>query len=175
MTFQQGDVARDLSEAACINAAMGHQRCQMVAMGVPRRAGFGKRQLFGELGSEFRPTRPVGCQRAGRPRTEAEALRRTPATSRANALAVVENIRRQYQACLTAYAAQAKYTKDLNTYNAAKAAYKQRWGDLKPHRLSKNRGTVHPPAPFTETQPTTPSGCPGPPGTSGGTGAGGSS
>src|SRR5207245_10119089 len=34
------------------------------------------------------------------------------ATNRASALAIVENVRRQYEACLAAYAAQAKYTKD---------------------------------------------------------------
>jgi hypothetical protein len=88
------------------------------------------------------------------------------ATSRASALEIVANVRKQYQACLTAYAAEAKYQKDLAAYNAAKAAYKKKWGDLKPHRL-QNRGTAHPPPPFKETQPTTPSGCPGPPGTSG--------
>jgi len=91
------------------------------------------------------------------------------ATSRAGALAIVANVRNQYHACLTAYAAQAKYTKDLNNYNAAKAAYKKKWGDLQPHK-PKNRGTVHPPK-FSETQPTTPPGCPGPPATIG-TGAG---
>src|SRR5215467_1184634 len=67
-----------------------------------------------------------------------------PATSRAGALAIVARVRKQYQACLTAYAAQAKYSKDLSNYNAAKAAYKKTWGDLKPYR-PKNRGTVHPP------------------------------
>src|SRR5207248_11429476 len=95
------------------------------------------------------------------------------ATSRASALAIVANVRKQYQACLAAYQAEAKYQADLKTYNAAKAAYKKKWGDLKPHRLPKNGGTVHPPS-FNETQPTTPSGCPGSPATSG-TGAGGGS
>jgi PPM family protein phosphatase len=95
-----------------------------------------------------------------------------PATSRASALAIVARVRGQYEACLTAYAAQAKYTQDLNNYNAAKAAYKKQWGDLQPHKLPKNRGTVHPPK-FSETQPTTPPGCPGPAATSGaGTGSG---
>jgi protein phosphatase len=91
------------------------------------------------------------------------------ATSRASALAIVANVRKQYQACLAAYAAQAKYQADLSKYNIAKAAYKKKWGDLKSHRLPKNRGTVHPPQ-FNETQPTTPPGCPGP--ATGGTGAG---
>ena len=35
-------------------------------MDVPRRAGFGESQLFGELGSQLRPARSIGCQRAGR-------------------------------------------------------------------------------------------------------------
>ena len=97
-----------------------------------------------------------------------------PATSRAGALAIVANVRKQYEACQAANRAEAKYQTDLAAYNKAKADYKKKWGDLKPHRL-QNRGTAHPPPPFKETQPTTPSGCPGPPGTSGGTGAGGSS
>ena len=95
------------------------------------------------------------------------------ATNKSSALAIVANVRKQYQACLTAYAAQAKYQKDLKAYETAKAAYKKKWGDLKPHRLPKNKGTVHPPQ-FHETQPTTPPGCPGPSATSG-AGAGGSS
>jgi len=115
--------------------------------------------------------RPTGIPLAQVPSPYRGQISETvPATSRASALNIVANVRKQYQACLTAYAAQAKYTKDLNTYNAAKAAYKKKWGDLKTHRLTKNRGTFHPPQ-FKETQPTTPPGCPGPPGTSG-TGAG---
>jgi PPM family protein phosphatase len=90
------------------------------------------------------------------------------ATSRTSALAIVANVRKQYEACLAAYAAEAKYQTDLAKYNAAKAAYKKKWGDLKPHKLLKNRGTAHPPAPFKETQPTRPPGCPGPAATSGG-------
>jgi PPM family protein phosphatase len=94
------------------------------------------------------------------------------ATSRASALAIVANVRKQYQACLAAYQAQAKYQTDLNAYNTAKAAYKKKWGDLKPHH-SKDGKLAKPPT-FTEAQPTTPSGCPGPSATSG-TGAGGAS
>jgi PPM family protein phosphatase len=96
------------------------------------------------------------------------------ATSHANALAIVANVRKQYDACQAAYLAEAKYQSDLAAYNTAKANYKKKWGDLKPHRLPKNRGTVHPPPPFKETQPTIPPACPGPPATSA-TGAGGSS
>jgi serine/threonine protein phosphatase PrpC len=96
------------------------------------------------------------------------------ATSKASALAIVANIRKDYEGCLTAYAAMSKYTKNLDAYNAAKAAYIKKWGNLKPHKLPKNRGTVHPPKPFTQTQPPIPSGCPGPSAT-GGAGAGGSS
>jgi protein phosphatase len=95
------------------------------------------------------------------------------ATSRSNALEIVANIRKQYQACLTGYAAVQKYNTDFSKYQAAKAAYKKKWGDLQPHKLPKNGGTVHAPQ-FSETQPTTPAGCPGPSATSG-TGAGGAS
>ena len=63
------------------------------------------------------------------------------------------------------------YQSDLNAYNTAKAAYKKKWGDLQPHKLPKNRGTVHAPK-FNETQPTTPPGCPGSSATSTGTGSG---
>ena len=82
------------------------------------------------------------------------------------------NVRKQYQDCLAAYAAQAKYSSDLAAYKAVKSAYQKKWHDLKPHRL-KDRELVKPPT-FTETQPTTPPGCPGPSATSG-TGSGGSS
>jgi serine/threonine protein phosphatase PrpC len=95
------------------------------------------------------------------------------ATNRASALAIVANVRKQYEACLAAYQAEAKYQTDLKAYESRKAAYKKKWGDLNPHRLPKNRGTVHPPQ-FNEQQPTIPAGCPGPPATTG-TGAGGSS
>jgi protein phosphatase len=95
-----------------------------------------------------------------------------PATSRGQALAIVANVRKQYQDCLTAYAAQAKYSSDLAAYKAVKSAYQNKWHDLKPHRL-KDGKLVKPPA-FTETQPTTPPGCPGPSAT-GGAGSGGSS
>jgi PPM family protein phosphatase len=118
--------------------------------------------------------RRTGIPLAGVPSPEQGLIRATvSATSKSSALAIVANVSKQYQACLAAYAAQAKYTKDLSNYNAAKAAYKKKWGDLKPHRLPRNGGTVHPPQ-FKETQPTTPPGCPGPSATSG-TGAGGSS
>ena len=92
------------------------------------------------------------------------------ATSRASALRIVANVRNQYQACLTAYAAQAKYQADLSKYNAAKAAYKKKWGSLKVQRTSKGKVRATPPS-FNETQPTPPAGCPGPQATSG-TGAG---
>ena len=82
------------------------------------------------------------------------------ATSRNSALAIVANIRRQYENCLAGYAAMSKYNTDLAAYKAAKAAYQKKWHDLKPHRLPKNRGTVKPPT-FTETRPTIPAGCPG--------------
>jgi hypothetical protein len=116
----------------------------------------------------------TGIPLAGVPAPYQTQIRSTvSATSRSQALMIVANVRKQYQACLAAYQAEAKYQKDLTAYNAAKAAYKQKWGDLKPHRLPKNRGTVNPPK-FKETQPTTPPGCPGQSATNG-TGTGGSS
>jgi serine/threonine protein phosphatase PrpC len=112
---------------------------------------------------------------AGVPSSDQGTIRATvPASTRGGALAIVANVRKQYEACLAAYQAEAKYQTDLTKYNAAKAAYKKKWGDLKSHRLPKNRGTVHPPT-FTETQPTIPPGCPGPAATGGSTGSGGSS
>ena len=116
----------------------------------------------------------TGIPLAGVPAPQQGLITATvPATSRSQALAIVANVRKQYETCLAAYAAEAKYQADLSKYNVAKAAYKKKWGDLQPHKLPKNRGTVHAPK-FTETQPTPPSGCPGPSATSG-AGAGGSS
>jgi PPM family protein phosphatase len=95
------------------------------------------------------------------------------ATSRSGALAIVANVRKDYQNCVTAYTALNTYNKDKSNYEAARAAYQKKWHDLKPHRLPKSGGTVRPPS-FSETQPTIPAGCPGPPAT-GSTGSGGSS
>jgi PPM family protein phosphatase len=92
------------------------------------------------------------------------------ATSRASALAIVANVRKQYENCLAAYAAQNKYNTDLAKYKAAKAAYLKKYHSLKVQHSSKGRVTATPPK-FSETQPTTPPGCPGPSATSG-TGAG---
>jgi len=92
------------------------------------------------------------------------------ATNRASALAIVARVLKQYQACLAAYAAEAKYQADLKAYEAKKAAYKKKWGSLKVQRTSKGKVRATPPS-FNETQPTTPPGCPGPSATSG-TGAG---
>jgi PPM family protein phosphatase len=83
------------------------------------------------------------------------------ATSRSDALAIVANIRKDYQNCLTAYAAMSKYQKDLASYNAAKAAYKKKYGNLNVQRSSKGKVTARPPS-FNQTQPTIPAGCPGP-------------
>jgi hypothetical protein len=93
------------------------------------------------------------------------------ATSRSSALAIVANIRKQYDNCLAAYAAQARYTSALNAYQSARSAYKKKWHDLKPHKL-KDGKLVKPPT-FAQAQPLTPPGCPGPSATNG-TGAGGS-
>jgi hypothetical protein len=116
----------------------------------------------------------TGIPLAGVPSPDSSTIQATTSPgSLAAAQTVVANIRKDYRACLTAYAAQAKYTSDLNAYNSAKSAYQKKWHDLKPHRL-KDGKLVKPPPPFTETQPTTPPGCPGP-SAAGGTGAGGSS
>ena len=113
----------------------------------------------------------TGIPLAGVPSPYQGQIRATvAATSRASALTIVANVRKQYQACLAAYAAQAKYQADLSKYNAAKAAYKKKWGNLKVQRTSKGKVRATPPS-FNETQPTTPPGCPGPSATSG-TGAG---
>jgi len=66
------------------------------------------------------------------------------ATSRDSALVIVANVRKRYEACLAAYAAEAKYEADLHRYNAA-----------------KGKAIARPPK-FTEIQPTTPWGCPAP-------------
>jgi PPM family protein phosphatase len=111
---------------------------------------------------------------AGVPTTDQGQLRATvSATSRSNALAIVANVRKDYQDCLAAYAAMRKYTKDKANYEAAKAAYQKRYHSLKVQRTSRGKVTARPPS-FTETQPTIPAGCPGPSATSG-TGSGGSS
>jgi len=94
------------------------------------------------------------------------------ATSRSSALAIVANIREQYQNCLTAYAAMRKYTKDRGNYETLKAAYLNKWHNLKVQRSSKGKVIARPPT-FTETQPAVPAGCPGPAAT-GSTGSGGS-
>jgi protein phosphatase len=115
----------------------------------------------------------TGIPLAGVPAPQQGLITATvPATSRSQALAIVANVRTQYENCVAAYAAQAKYTSDKNAYESAKSAYQKKWHDLKPHRL-KDGKLVKPPS-FTETQPTTPSGCPGPSATSG-TGTGGAS
>src|SRR5215471_16431168 len=95
------------------------------------------------------------------------------ATSRSSALAIVANIRKQYQDCLAAYAAMQKYNNDLRHYKALKAAYLKRWHSLKVQHTSKGKVKARPPT-FTEAQPTIPAGCPGP-SASGSPGSGGSS
>jgi hypothetical protein len=86
----------------------------------------------------------------------------------------VANIRNQYQACLTAYAAVNTYNTKLAAYKTAKANYVKKWHTDKPVRTSKGKVRATPPT-FTETQPTIPPDCPGPAATGGSTGSGGSS
>jgi serine/threonine protein phosphatase PrpC len=113
----------------------------------------------------------TGIPLAGVPSPYQGQIRGTvSATSRASALAIVANVRRQYQNCLNAYAAMAKYRTDRAKYETEKAAYQKKWGNLKVQRTSKGKVRARPPS-FTETQPTTPPGCPGPQAGSG-TGAG---
>ena len=83
------------------------------------------------------------------------------ATSRNSALAIVANIRKQYEICLASYAAQSKYSSDLAAYKTAKAAYQKKWGNLKVQRTSKGKVRASPPTPPTPVPPI-PVGCPGP-------------
>ena len=84
-----------------------------------------------------------------------------PATSRASALAILAHVRKQYQACQAAYRAEGNYQANLDRYNAAKAAYRKKWHNLKVQRTSNGEVIARPPK-FTKIQPTTPAGCPGP-------------
>jgi serine/threonine-protein kinase len=81
------------------------------------------------------------------------------AASRGQALAIVANVRTQYLACQTAYQAEANYQTDLSAYKAAKAAYLKQWHNLKVQRTSTGKVIARPPK-FTQTQPSTPAGCP---------------
>jgi hypothetical protein len=104
---------------------------------------------------------------AGVPSPDLGQIRATvPATSRSNALAIVANIRKDYQNCVAAHTAMSKYNTDFAQYKAAKAAYQKKYGSLKVQHSSKGRVTARPPQ-FTETQPTIPGGCPAPPATGG--------
>jgi serine/threonine protein phosphatase PrpC len=112
----------------------------------------------------------TGIPLAGVPSPDQGQIRATvSATSRSNALAIVANIRKDYQNCLNAYAAEKKYNDALTKYKAAKAAYLKKWGNLKVQRTSKGRVRAKPPK-FTESQPPVPAGCPGPSAGSGGSG-----
>jgi len=112
----------------------------------------------------------TGIPLAGVPSPDQGQIRATvSATSRSNVLAIVANIRKDYQNCLNAYAAVSTYNKDLTAYKTAKAAYLKKWGNLKVQRTSKGRVRATPPK-FTMTQPTVPAGCPGPSTSSGGSG-----
>jgi len=111
---------------------------------------------------------------AGVPSPDQGQIRATvSATNRSGALAIVGNIRKDFQNCVTAYAAVSTYNKDKSRYEAARAAFLKKYHNLKVQHL-KGGKTVKPPPPFTETQPTIPAGCPGPSATSG-AGSGGSS
>jgi protein phosphatase len=103
---------------------------------------------------------------AGVPSPDLGEIRATvSATSRSNALAIVANIRKDYQACVAAHTAMSKYNTDLASYKAAKAAFQKKYGSL---RVQHVKGKViKPPPQFTETQPTIPADCPASPATGG--------
>jgi PPM family protein phosphatase len=86
------------------------------------------------------------------------------ATSRSNALAIVANIRKDYQNCLNAYAAQSKYNSELAAYKTAKSAFQKKYGSLKVQHVKGK--TIKPPTPPVGP-PTIPAGCPGPSATGG--------
>jgi PPM family protein phosphatase len=104
---------------------------------------------------------------AGVPAPDQEQIRATvSANSRSGAMAIVTNIRKDYQNCLTAYAAQSKYNSELAAYKTAKAAYQKKYGNLKVQRSSKGKVTARPPTAPTAPAPP-PAGCPGPSATGG--------
>jgi hypothetical protein len=94
------------------------------------------------------------------------------ATSRSNALAIVANVRNQYQACVTANVNLSNYNKKLAAYNKALAAYDKRY-HIKGAALARNKSgkvIARPPAGKpTGSPPQVPADCPAPvPASSGG-------
>jgi protein phosphatase len=94
------------------------------------------------------------------------------ATSRSNALAIVANVRNQYQACVTANINLSNYNKKLAAYNKALAAYDKRY-HIKGAALARNKSgkvIARPPAGKpTGSPPQVPADCPAPvPASSGG-------
>jgi PPM family protein phosphatase len=108
---------------------------------------------------------------SGVPSPDSSTIRATvSASSLAAAQAVVNNIRKDYENCLTAYQAQATYQTDKAKYETALHAYVKKYGTHKVVRSRKGKVTARPPT-FTMTQPTTPAGCPGPSATASGSGS----
>jgi hypothetical protein len=92
------------------------------------------------------------------------------ASSLAAAQAVVTNIRKDYENCLTAYAAAQRYSTAHQRYETALRDYIKKYGNDKVQRTAKGRIRATPPK-FTMTQPTVPAGCPGPGATGPGSGS----
>jgi PPM family protein phosphatase len=108
---------------------------------------------------------------SGVPSPDSSTIRATvSASSLAAAQAVVTNIRKDYENCLTAYQAQAKYQTNKAKYETALRAYVKKYGTHKVVRSSKGKVKAEPPT-FTMAQPTIPAGCPGPSATASGSGS----
>ena len=113
----------------------------------------------------------TGIPLSGVPSPDSSTIRATvSASSLAAAQAVVTNIRKDYENCLTAYKAQAKYQTDKAKYETALRDYVKKYKTHKVVRSRKGKVEARPPT-FTMTQPTIPAGCPGPSATASGSGA----
>jgi hypothetical protein len=108
---------------------------------------------------------------SGVPSPDSGTIRATvSASSLAAAQTVVNNIRKDYENCLSAYAAMHRYTIARNKYETARNAYSKKYGNAKVQRSRKGKIIATPPK-FTMTQPTVPAGCPGPGATGPGSGS----
>ena len=115
--------------------------------------------------------RQTGIPLAGVPSQDRSPIRATvSASSLSAAETTVANIRKDYQNCLKAYAAQQKYNAAKNKYETALQNYKKKYKTENVVR-SRQGKVIHRPPTFTMTQPTTPPGCPGSAATAGGSGS----
>jgi protein phosphatase len=102
----------------------------------------------------------TGILLSGVPSPDSSTIRATTSPgSLAAALAIVANIREDYQDCQNAYAAARQYTVKHDQYETALHNYIKKWGNAKVQRTAKGRIKATPPK-FTLTPPTIPSGCP---------------